>query len=313
MKRFAYFALGLLCGAVLLGGTAVAANAEVLARLTSQVFYFYGERHELEAYNIGGENYISFRDAAELFGLETAHAEIVEAEPYTPPTTIDGAAYAREDFTAKANNRIFSEIYTREAYNTMRQTITDTARILADDSTYRYAHYIDHGFTFSTPGKTDTAMKSVAAYISGYYTYSFGAKPTIRNLYEYPGYRILKVEVNPRYADANAMTEDSIHSLSDLTDREKVKRIADAIADRIVYKDANPAGINEIFTAASPVNGICGTYANAFIYLCQRAGIPCVKVSDATHQEIRQSDRRNDGGNDVRGLPRHHARRRAHD
>ena len=275
MRRFAYFAFGLLCGAVFLGGTAVAANAEVLARLTSQVFYFDGERHEFEAYSIGGENYISFRDAAELFGIET--------EPYTPPTVIDGTAYTREDFAAKANSHIFSEIYTREAYNTMRQTITDTARILADDSTYRYAHYVDHGFTFSTPGKTDTAMKSVAAYISGYYTYSFGAEPTIRNLYEFPGYRILKVEVNPRYADANAATDSFIDSLVDLTDREKVKRIADTIADRIVYKDANPAGIKEIFTADTPVNGICGTYANAFIYLCQRAGIPCVKVTDATH------------------------------
>jgi len=275
MRKFAYFALGLLCGAVFLSGTAVAANAEVLARLTSQVFFMNGERHELDAYSIGGENYISFRDAAELFGIET--------EPYTPPTTIDGAAYVREDFAAKANSHIFSEIYTREAYNTMRQTIADAAKIIADDSAYRYAHYVDHGFTFSTPGATDTAMKSVAAYISGYYTYSFSAEPTIRNLYEFPGYRILKVEVNPRYADANAATEDFIHSLSDLTDREKVKRIADTIADRIVYKDANPAGINEIFTAASPVNGICGTYANAFIYLCQRAGIPCVKVTDATH------------------------------
>ena len=285
MKKFAYFALGLLCGAVFLGGTAVAANAEVLARLTSQVFFMNGERHELDAYSIGGENYISFRDAAELFGLEAERVvtEMIEVMPYTPPTTIAGAAYAREDFAAKANSHIFSEIYTREAYNTMRQTLADTAKILANDSTYRYAHYVDHGFTFSTPGKTDTAMKSVAAYISGYYTYSFGAEPTIRNLYEFPGYRILKVEVNPRYSDANAATEDFINSLSVLTDREKVKRIADTIADRIMYKDANVAGINEIFTATSPVNGICGTYANAFIYLCQRAGIPCVKVSDATH------------------------------
>ena len=285
MRRFAYFALGLLCGAVFLGGTAVAANAGGLAQLTSQVFYFDGERHEFEAYNIGGENYISFRDAAELFGLEAERVvtEMIEVVPYTPPTIIDGTAYAREDFAASANNCIFDSVYTCEAYNTMRQTIADMAKIFADDSDYRYANYVDHGFTFNTPGATDTAMKSVAAYISGYYTYSFGAEPTIRNLYEFPGYRILKVEVNPRYADANAAIDSFIDSLVDLTDREKVKRIADNIADRIVYKDANVAGINEIFTSDNPVNGICGTYANAFIYLCQRAGIPCVKVTDATH------------------------------
>ena len=54
-------------------------------------------------------------------------------------------------------------------------------------------------------------------------------------------------------------------------------------ADRIVYKDENVAGINDVFTSNTPVNGICGTYANAFIYLCQRADIPCVTIKDATH------------------------------
>lgn len=38
-----------------------------------------------------------------------------------------------------------------------------------------------------------------------------------------------------------------------------------------------------MFTADAPVNGICGTYSNSFIYLCQRADIPCVSIRDATH------------------------------
>lgn len=171
----------------------------------------------------------------------------------------------------------------------MRQTVADTKVIIdannADgyNPTYSYAHYVDTEFTFTTPGKTDTAMKSVANLLSGHYTYSFGAEPTVKNLYEYPGYRILKVQVNPKYESANTATDEFVNSLATLSEKEKVKAIATYIADRIVYKDENVAGINDVFTSSTPVNGICGTYANAFIYLCQRADIPCVTIKDATH------------------------------
>ena len=38
-----------------------------------------------------------------------------------------------------------------------------------------------------------------------------------------------------------------------------------------------------MFTETPPVNGLCGTYANAFVYLCQRAGIPCISIKDDVH------------------------------
>jgi len=40
-------------------------------------------------------------------------------------------------------------------------------------------------------------MRRFAYYVLGlYYTYSFGVEPTIRNLYEFPGYRNLKADWN---------------------------------------------------------------------------------------------------------------------
>jgi len=311
MRKYTYFLLGLLCGAVFFSGTAVMANSGVLAQITSQIFFLNGEQTELFAYNIGGNNYIKLRDAAALFGADieyieetnSVHMEFPEKEKTedipqdTPEETpvvapdifIDGTSSSKEDFSANANQSIFSDIYTKEAYNTMRQTIADTKSIIDGNNadgynpTYSYAHYVDTEFTFSTPGKTDTAMKSVANVLSGYYTYSFGAEPTVKNLYEYPGYRILKVQVNPKYESANTATDAFIGSIETLSEKEKVKAIATYIADRIVYKDENVAGINDVFTSSTPVNGICGTYANAFIYLCQRADIPCVTIKDATH------------------------------
>ncbi|MBQ6945051.1 MAG: transglutaminase domain-containing protein [Ruminococcus sp.] len=304
MRKYTYFLLGLLCGAVFFSGTAVMANSGVLAQITSQIFFLNGEQTELFAYNINGNNYVKLRDAAALFGADieyieetnSVHMEIPKKEEVpedtpvvTPDIFIDGTSSSKEDFSANANQSIFGDIYTKEAYNTMRQTVADTKSIIDGNNadgynpTYSYAHYVDTEFTFTTPGKTDTAMKSVANVLSGYYTYSFGAEPTVKNLYEYPGYRILKVQVNPKYESANTATDEFIGSIETLSEKEKVKAIATYIADRIVYKDENVAGINDVFTSSTPVNGICGTYANAFIYLCQRADIPCVTIKDATH------------------------------
>ena len=287
------------------------ANSGVLAKISSQIFFLNGEQTELFAYNINGNNYVKLRDAAALFGadieyieetnsvyMEIPKKEETEDVPQnTPEDTpvethdifIDGTSSSKEDFSAKANQSIFGDIYTKEAYNTMRQTVADTKAIVVGvdkdgyNPSYSYAHYVDAEFTFTTPGKTDAAMKSVANVLSGYYTYSFGAEPTVKNLYEYPGYRILKVQVNPKYESANTATDEFVRSIATLSEKEKVKAIATYIADRIVYKDENVAGINDIFTSPTPVNGICGTYANAFIYLCQRADIPCVTIKDATH------------------------------
>ena len=310
MKRLSNFFIGFLCGAILFGGTTALANSGVLAQITTQLFFYNGEPIELFAYNINGNNYVKLRDAAALFGVDIEYVEdtnsvfigetsedvTTEEIPVEVPLeqkddtiNIDGTSFSREDFSSNANAQVFDDVYTREAYNTMRQTVADKEKIIQGNSgegynpDYKYAHYVDNEFTFETPGKTDTAMKSVAAVISGYYTYTFGAEPTVKNLYEYPGYRILKVQINPKYEVANKATDEFVESLNGLSDSEKVEKIAEYIADRIVYKDENVAGINDVFTADAPVNGICGTYSNSFIYLCGRADIPCVSIRDKTH------------------------------
>lgn len=297
--RKCHFILGFLCGVCMFGGTAVLANTDVLARFTSQVFFWNQEKIELEAYNINGYNYVRLRDAAKIFDVDIAYDETTNSvhmgeipdgsAPPLPVTTIDGTAYAREDFSLAANPDIFNEVYTRDAYNAMRQSIVDVDTIAAgtDESgynwDYRYAHFVDSGHSFERQGKTITAMNSVSASLFGYYTFSLGQEPGIKNLYEYPGYRICKPQVHDFFAPANKATESFVKSLDGLSDAEKVKQIEIYICDRIVYKDENIGEINQIFTSNTPVNGICGTYAKAFLYLCQRAKIPCVSVQDDIH------------------------------
>ena len=118
MRKYIYFLLGLLCGAVFFSGTAVMANSGVLAKISSQIFFLNGEQTELFAYNIGGNNYIKLRDAAALFGADieyidetnSVHMEVPKKEEIpedtpvvTPDIFIDGTSSSKEDFSANAN------------------------------------------------------------------------------------------------------------------------------------------------------------------------------------------------------------------
>lgn len=299
MKCIRSFIIGLLCGAFIFGGTAVLANSDVLAKITSQIFFWNNEAIELEAYNINGYNYVRLRDVAKIFGVNVEYYEDTnsvylgedkkEETPKPEHKVLDGNAYAKEDYSQNANQAIFNEIYTKDAYNAIRQSIVDITEITSNtdeygyNADYKYAHYIDKDFTFNSPGRTDEAMKSVVSTFSGYYSFTFGFEPTTKNLHDYPGYRICMPQVHKYFEPANKATDNFVAEISGLTDKEKVKRIADYICDRVAYKDENVAGINRVFTETPPVNAICGTYSNAFVYLCQRAEIPCISVVDDIH------------------------------
>jgi len=38
---------------------------------------------------------------------------------------LDGNAYAKEDYSQNANQAIFNEVYTKDAYNAIRQSLVD--------------------------------------------------------------------------------------------------------------------------------------------------------------------------------------------
>lgn len=306
MKNIKSFVLGILCGGLMFSGTVALANADVLARLTSQIFFWNNEKIELEAYNINGYNYVRLRDAAKIFGVSIEYDEQTdsvimnnsgtaipkpqtESEQFQQSERIDGTAYAREDFSQQANPAIFDDVYTREAYNAFRQTIVDRDEIVKGTNedgynpNYRYAHFIDKTNTFDSQGKTRKVFNTIAGDLFGYYNYTFGFEPYIKNIYEYPGYTICKVQVHEFFESANRATDGFINSIKNLSDREKVKKIADYVSDRIVYNDTGSVGFYEMFTSTEPVNGVCGDYSSAFIYLCSRADIPCVNIDDREH------------------------------
>ena len=109
MKCIKSFIIGLLCGAFIFGGTAVLANSDVLAKITSQIFFWNNEAIELEAYNINGYNYVRLRDVAKIFGVNVEYYEDTnsvylgedkkEETPKPEHKVLDGNAYAKEDYS----------------------------------------------------------------------------------------------------------------------------------------------------------------------------------------------------------------------
>jgi len=120
---------------ILMFGSKVFA-AEIVA---GQDIYINGSKTEISAINYNNNNYVKFRDIAKALNIEiTYDAEtntvtINTDKPYIeekPKSTyIDGSSYAREDFSQKASPDIFNEIYTRDAYNAIRQSIVDIKEI----------------------------------------------------------------------------------------------------------------------------------------------------------------------------------------
>ena len=206
--------------------------------------------------------------------------------------TIDGRELSREDFSQKANPAAFVGIYTRGLYNAIRQSIVDMDKILPgnDDSGfnpyYCYANFVDK---YYIPGENDfgttliTASSILPGRMSAYYCYTLSAENYAKDYYKYDGYGIVTVQKNEFLAPANAATESMIREIKGFSDREKVIRLADAICDRMSYGKSNGNGINEMFASDAPTTGQCAIYANTFLYLCQRAGIPCLICSDYDH------------------------------
>lgn len=288
------FAVSIISTILLFGSKTFA--AEIVA---GQDIYINGSKAEMSAINYNDNNYVKLRDIAKALNIEITYdaetntVSINTEKPYIEEkpkfTYIDGTSFSREDFSQRANPNIFNEVYTRDAYNAIRQSIVDIKEITeySDENgynpNYSYAHFVDEKATMSNSGETIETMKSATATMFGYYNFSVGYEPTIKNLYQYPGYRICKIQIHKHFEPANKATNSFIAEISNLTEQEKVKRIADYICDMVSYENEDVVGINKVFTGTPPVNAVCGTYADAFVYLCQRTGIPCISVVDDIH------------------------------
>jgi transglutaminase-like putative cysteine protease len=85
---------------------------------------------------------------------------------------------------------------------------------------------------------------------------------------------LIKMELSP---EAIAERDAFIGSLSELSDPDKVKKIADYVCNHMKYKVGDSISLEAFFTGGS--SGACGTYTMVTQYLCNLANVPCLDVT----------------------------------
>ena len=96
MKRGLTFLTGMLMGAVLFGGgTAYAAG--LMAEPSTQTFFVDGKQVYLQAYAIGGNNYVKLRDIGQAVGFNVYWQDGVQIDSDAPYTG-EAPAHGRGDW-----------------------------------------------------------------------------------------------------------------------------------------------------------------------------------------------------------------------
>lgn len=268
---------GIVIGAVLFGGgTAYAAG--LLAEPSAQTFYLGDQQIQLEAYAIGGHNYVKLRDVGQAVDFNVCYdparnAAIIEPDkPYTgedvgtaKPTPTPKPSES-VDYATQANPTIFIGELTREVYNAIRSTVVDREAILDGSRT---------PLSVKDAAGRQEAINTVTA--------ALGVYPAYESIIPEYGKLACNAKFPSAYAEAVTHTQGFIDGLSGLTQDEQVRQIAWYVCDRLTYttKIALPS---KALASDEVTAGNCMTYARSFQFLCDRAGIPCLLVHSETHQ-----------------------------
>lgn len=299
-QRLLTLLAGIVLGMMLLSGGYAATSAVLTASPTTQTFYVDGRQVQFEAYEIHGNNFVKLRDIGRIvdFGVtydgatNTVHIapdspyieEVTPPAPATPapsvtpaPTTtgsytINTDHWSREDFSQQANPAVFTGIYDRALYNTIRQTLVDGGPGSAP--AYTMVAKENYGAVKMVLGRMDNT-RWLQHYVPENFT----------NYYEYLNYFAVSIKVPEQYQDARDFIQPAIAQAGRLgTDRERVEYLHDYLCSLMAY-DVNAVAVaSEIFTSRSgEIKGSCGSYATAFNFLCGAANIPSFLVRSADH------------------------------
>lgn len=262
--KILYGAACFMLGAVMFGG-GVAYAAGVVAERSTNTVYVDGQRVELEAYLINDTNYVKLRDVGQAVGFNVywdGTVQIQSDAPYTgeaPASTPAPQEPTAPADSTNANPVIFSDSYTREAYNALRQTVStgaDSVPVTMSDNTW-------------------DAMQEVIAAVGVWPAY---------HLKMADGKAYFKVQYSDSYQVAADYCKPFIDSLAGKSDTDKVRAIALYVCDRLTY-DANSFTSPRTALVSDAVSkGNCMSYAHNFMFLCNMADIPCVFVHSADHQ-----------------------------
>lgn len=299
-QRLLTLLVGIVLGMMLLSGGYAATSAVLTASPTTQTFYMDGRQVQFEAYEIHGNNFVKLRDIGRIvdFGVtydgatNTVHIapdspyieEVTPPAPATPapsvtlaPTTtgcytINTDHWSREDFSQQANPAVFTGIYDRALYNTIRQTLVDGGPGSAP--AYTMVAKENYGAVKMVLGRMDNT-RWLQHYVPENFT----------NYYEYLDYFAVSIKVPEQYQDAQDFIQPAIAQASQFgSDREKVEHLHDYLCSLMAYDLKAVADIAQVFSPHSnEQKSACGDYVRAFNYLCDAANIPSFTVRSSDH------------------------------
>ena len=303
LKNAALLCTGIVLGATLFGGFAASAAAGIMAERSAQAVYVDGRRVELEAYLIDGSNYVKLRDVgqatnainvywdgavqiqsgAAYTGEAPAGTPAPSGTPATQPQTTSTASavsgaytisvdhWSREDFSQQANPAVFTGVYDRALYNTIRQTMMDGT---SENPAY----------TMVAKGNDYSAVKKLTGRMEGVLRYEHHVPKNFTNYYEYLDYFAVSAEIPENYQAPLAFIQPVIKATAGMTDREKVEYLNDYLCTLLAYNASETAGIPQTFSQhTGELEAACGSYASAMKFLCGAADIPCFTISTKTH------------------------------
>ncbi len=263
MKHAGAFIIGVLCGALMVGGATVCASG-ILAEPGVQRIFVDGKEVQMEAYLIEGHNYLQLRDIGKAVGFNvwwddsTKSVRIESDRPYTG--SAPNGVLPEEHCTEELNTAVLTDALTRDAYEALRSAI-----VTGSESEAVYMTL-----------ETREAMLEAEAAVGCWPVYDLTAKGS--GMYSFiPRYP-------EPYDEAAAYCQPFIESLDGKSDREKVRQIVFFVCDRIEYDGSVYCSPRTALVSDEVQRGACMSYAHCFKFLCDMAGIPCIFTHSEDHQ-----------------------------
>lgn len=303
-QRVITMLVGMVLGMVLLSG-GYAAGTALTATFSTQPIYVDGVQVHMMVYQIGGNNYVKLRDVGERVGFNVywdgVAVQIESDKPYTgegpvrqpvqpapvqptpvpvPSAPVSNSSYtiatdhwSREDFSQQANPAVFTGVYDRALYNTIRQTLVDDGPGNAP------------AYCMVAKGDDYSAVRKLLGRMDNTRWLEHYVPKNFTNYYEYLDYFAVSINVPEQFQAARDFVQPVIARANQLSsDREKVEYLHDYLCSLMAYDVNSTAGIASIFSSHSgELKGACGSYARAFNFLCSEANISSFTVSSSTH------------------------------
>ena len=209
-----------------------------------------------------------------LTGAMTTALLAVPAQAAEAPQsyTISASQWSREDFSQEASPEVFTGVYDRALYNTIRQTMVDGTSDAAP------------AYTMVAKGDEYSAVRNLIGRMEGVLRYEHHVPQNFTNYWQYLDYFAVSAEMPENYQEPFDFIQPTIQATDGMTDREKVEYFNDYIRSLLAYQKGKVSGITQTFAPhTGELKAACGSYARAMKFLCAAADIPCFTISSATH------------------------------